>query len=106
MQRTHAGDEHASLDAHSVLSGRLPDTRGFIPSGFQKPGVQADLGCKSIARDAALEIIVNFLLARVHARPIGGWFEGKGIEMGRNIAGAARITVVVPRSADVVTFLV
>src|SRR2546427_6935103 len=50
--------------------------------------------------DTALQIILDFLLARIHAGPFRGRSEGKRVKVRRDIAGAARVTIVPPGAAD------
>ena len=105
VQASDTGDEYTRADAHSLTSGGMPHAFGLIPDCFVKTRIQPDVRRKFVTLDAAFQIIVNFLLAGVHARPIRRRLERKGIEMRRNVAGAAGIAVVVPGSADVVALL-
>src|SRR5580704_6490283 len=102
VQTTDSRDEHLRADAHPLTGGSVPQALCLIPNGFVKTRIQPDVGGEFVALDAAFQIIVNFLLAGIHARPIRRWLEGKGIQMRRNVAGATGITVVVPSSTDVV----
>src|SRR6266852_219859 len=101
VQRAHAGDKHASANAHFVSCRCVPDSFGFIPNGISKAGVEAQIRSKPVMLNAALQVVVDFLLARIHARPIGRRFEREGIEMRRDVAGAAGITIVPPGAADI-----
>src|SRR5260370_26739681 len=69
VQSTHAGDKHAGANAHSVAGRGVPDSFGFIPNRFLKASVEAQIRSKSVMLDAALQVVVDFLLARIHARP-------------------------------------
>src|SRR5260370_40005674 len=51
--------------------------------------------------DTSLEVGVDFLLARIHAGPFRGRSEGERVKGGRNIAGAAGVTIFPPGAADV-----
>src|SRR5260370_23158263 len=51
--------------------------------------------------DAALQVVVDFLLARIHGGPIRRGSEGKRIEVGRDVAGTSGIAIVPPGAADV-----
>ena len=69
VQSTHAGDNHAGAHTHSVGCRGIPDLFGFIPNRFSKAGVEAQIRSKSVLLDTTFEVVVDFLLARVHAGP-------------------------------------
>src|SRR5258708_9764928 len=101
VQRAHAGDQHARTNAHSVPGRNVPHSFRFVPDGFTKASVESHIRSKAVLLDAALQIIVDFLLTGIHARPLGRRREGKRIKVRRNIASAARIAIVPPGAADV-----
>src|SRR5712664_2274291 len=68
VQSTHAGDKHAGAHTHSVAD-RVPDSFGFIPNCFPKTSAEAQIRSKPIALDTTFEVVVDFLLARIHAGP-------------------------------------
>src|SRR6266446_4089517 len=53
--------------------------------------------------DTIFQVVVDFLLAWIHTSPFRGRSEGKRIEVRRNIASAAGITIVPPGAANVRT---
>src|SRR5712692_3946611 len=87
VQGAHTGNKHAGANAYSVACRCVPDSCGFIPNRISKARVEAQIRSKPVTLDTALQVIVDFLLARIHARPIGRWFEREGIEMRRDVAG-------------------
>src|SRR5260370_19979733 len=101
VQRAHAGDKDARANAHSVSSRRTPCAFRFIPNSFLKTRVEVEIWRKPVMLHTAFEVVVNFLLARIHASPFRRRREGKRVEMGWNIAGAAGVTIVPPSAADV-----
>src|SRR6266478_5803103 len=100
VQRSHARDKHAGANSHSIAGESIPNAFGFIPNRFLKTRVEAQIRSKLIAFDAALQVVVDFLLARIHAGPFRGWRERKRIEVGRDIAGAAGVAIVPPGAAN------
>src|SRR5882762_2191791 len=105
MQRAHARDQHARTEAQTISGGDVPGTLGFIPNRFAKASVETDMRSETVTLDAALEVIVDFLLARIHAGPFGRWSKGKRIKMRRNIARAAGVAIVPPGAANIVALL-
>src|SRR5713101_4578321 len=101
VQGAHPGDQHAGANAHSVARRCVPDSCGFIPNRISKASTEAQMRREPVTLDTALQVIVDLLLARIHARPIGRRYEREGIEMRRDVAGAAGITIVPPGAADV-----
>src|SRR6266478_4281790 len=83
VQGTHSGDKHTSANLHSVASRYVPHAFGFIPNGFLEARIEAQVRSKSIAFDAALQVVVDFLLLRIHAGPFRGWCKRKRIKVGR-----------------------
>ena len=101
VQRAHAGDQHACADARAVVRGGVPLSSSFIPNGFVKTRIQADIRGEFVFLDAAFQVAMNLLLAGIHACPVGRGFEGEGIQMRRNVASAAGVAIVPPGAADV-----
>jgi hypothetical protein len=101
VQGTHPGDQHASAKAHSFPGRNVPDSFRFVPNGFAKTSVEAQIRSKAVLLDTALEVIVDFLLPGIHAGPFGRRREGKRIKVGRNIASTAGVAIVPPGAADV-----
>src|SRR5258708_1825911 len=69
VQSAHSGDKHAGAHAHSVGCRGIPDLFGFIPNRFSKTSIEAQIRSKSVMLDTTFEVVVDFLLARVHAGP-------------------------------------
>src|SRR6267154_2660092 len=100
VQRAHPGNEHAGINPHSTCR-RVPDSFRFIPNSFLKASIEAEVRREPVTLDAALQVVVDFLLARIHAGPFCGRSEGERVKVGRNIAGAAGVTIFPPGAADV-----
>src|SRR5216684_668405 len=103
VQRAHPGDQHAGANVHSVAGCGVPDSFGFIPNRFLKASIEAEVRREPVMLDTSLEVVVDFLLARIHAGPFRGRSEGERVKVGRNIAGAAGVTIFPPGAADVRT---
>src|ERR1700722_2877602 len=105
VQATDAGDQHPCPDAHPRTGDGLPHALCLIPSRLLKARMQPDVGGEFVTLHAAFQIVVNFLLPRIHARPIRRWLEREGIQVRGYVARATGIAVVVPGAADVVALL-
>src|SRR5580700_3955277 len=81
VQASDAGDEYSRPDTHSLTGSGVPHALGFIPNRFVKAGIQMDVRGELVTLDTAFQVVVNFPLPRIHARPIGRRLEGKGIQM-------------------------
>ena len=68
--------------------------------GGGQRGIAADARGQAVARYAVLQVIENFRLPGVLARPVGAWLEGERIEVRFDIAGRARVVVVAPGATD------
>src|SRR5258708_22216695 len=101
VQRAHAGNEHAGTNAHSISCRGVPDPFRFIPNSFLKSSIESEVRREPVMLDTSLEVVVDFLLARIHAGPFRGRSEGERVKVGRNIAGAAGVTIFPPGAADV-----
>src|SRR6266566_5335102 len=101
VQRAHGRNKDARANAHSFSSRGIPYAFGFVPNSFSKAGVEVEIWRKPVMLHTAFEVVVYFLLARIHAGPIRRRSEGKRIEVRRNIAGAAGVTIVPPGAADI-----
>src|SRR5271167_5037915 len=73
VQASDAGDDDTRADAHTLTRGGMPHAIGFIPDCFVKARIQPDIRREFVALDATFQIIVNFPLAGIHARPIRRW---------------------------------
>src|SRR5260370_29714707 len=100
-QRAHPGNEHAGTNAYSISCRGVPDSFRFIPNSFLKASIEAEVRREPVMLDTSLEVGVDFLLARIHAGPFRGRSEGERVKVGRNIAGAAGVTIFPPGAADV-----
>src|SRR5260370_20772710 len=69
VQSAHSGDKHPGAHTHSVADRGIPDAFGFIPNRFAKASIEAQIRSKSVMLDTTFEVVVDFLLARVHAGP-------------------------------------
>src|SRR6266478_4229600 len=100
VQCAHAGDKHAGANAHSVAGACVPYAFGIIPNRFLETRIQPEIRRKPVMLDAAFQIVVDFLLAWIHARPFRRWRERKRIKVRWNIASAAGVTILPPGAAD------
>src|SRR5260370_21487624 len=103
VQGAHAGNEHAGANAHSIAGCGVPDSFRFIPNSFLKASIEAQIRSKRVMLDTSLEVVVDFPLTGIHAGPFRGRSEGERVKVGRNIAGAAGVTIFPPGAADVRT---
>src|SRR5260370_562556 len=55
--------------ARSVADRGIPDAFGFVPNRFAKASIESQIRSKAVTLDAALQVVVDFLLARIHAGP-------------------------------------
>ncbi len=100
-QRALGGDEHAGGDeplARRAISQR-PDSSFHAASSTLVS--KETCGVTPRSSDDALEVVPDLVLGRERLAPLGVEREGEGVEVARDVAGAARVGVVAPGAADV-----
>src|SRR5690349_22406624 len=86
VQAAHPGDQNSSSYAQVAFSGSgqyIPRALRLVPNRFAQTRVHLNMRRESMVLDAAFQIIVDFLLAGIHPRPVRPELERKGIQMGR-----------------------
>jgi len=91
VARTHAG---ATLGSHRPLR------RGLVEMGLRNLLVEADERTNLVFLRGVEDIGLNLVPRRVALGPIGVALEGERVHVRLHVAGAARIVVVAPRTAD------
>ncbi len=100
VQSPHARHDDLGRELPAVGGGESPVTGLLIPDEGRDLRVELDLFFELVLVGHALHVGEDFGLRGVRPRPVPVLGEGKGIEMRRHIAGAARVGIVTPRTAQ------
>jgi len=95
-EREHVGGEAAPR------RGDAPPPLALIPQRVDHLMAEAEVRQETEAHGAAAQVVPDLGLGREGAAPVGVGREGERVQVGRHVAGGARVRVVAPRPADVV----
>jgi len=104
-QRPGRGDDHTRGHRVSVVGLQRPAPGLLVPLGAGDRAAQADVVAHAERIGAAAQVSADLGPARVGVRPVRVGRERERVEVGRDVAAAARVRVEVPGAADVVAAL-
>ena len=100
VQSANAGNEKVADERLAGSGSDSPQAPVFAPTAFIDANVEPDFRPQLIMIRDFVQISEDFRLRRETCRPKGIREEREGIQVGHNVAGAARVSVVVPSTAQ------
>ena len=105
VQRARARDQELPDEFAAVFGEDVPALLVVVPVGSVDVRIELDVAAQPVFLGDSLEVVPDLGLIGERVLPVGLGLERERVQVRRDVAGAAGVTVVAPRAADVVELL-
>ena len=99
VQRARARDQELPDEFAAVFGEDVPALLAVVPVGPVDVRIELDVPAQPVFLGDPLEVVPDLGLVGERVAPVGLGLEGERVQVRRDVAGAAGITVVAPRAA-------